>query len=382
MIMEEWSVRTLLSPVVTRLLIYGVNPIDIEYVVGKVEKSKLLNARLLEKNWLMEWEKKADRYTGLGEEAARQGHATSARNFFMFAAQCYYAITLINLKELDAKKDIYRKYVNSYRRSAEYYPSQVEYVEIPLSGNLRLPAYLHHGRRDPAAPAAVRQPCVVVFSGLGSCKEEMHTLARPLAERGIAVLVPDMPGNGEALFEHNVKCRVSNLNAAFSRIIDYLETRADINPQAIGTYGLCMGGGYAYRAAAIDPRYAFCITLFALYITQVEDGLTPQWMKQGEWHNFQVGEVNNDDFMKEMSTLEEGELICPFYFIHGENDNWVKLEVANRMYDRARGEKEKLIITEEPAFSKQQVVTHTMPVGEQLHWIRHVVADWVVARCL
>jgi dienelactone hydrolase len=379
--MEEWSIRSLLNPVIARLLIYGVNPNDVEYIVGRVERSNLLNVHLLEKVWLTEWENKARQYLALGETAARQGNSISAREFFMFAARCYYAVFLVNLKELADKKRIYRQYVSLYRRSTDYYTSRVECVEIPLGGDMRLPAYLHHGHREYTADKAARQPCVIIFAGLGSSKEEMHTLARPLAERGIAVLVPDMPGSGEALFERGIKCRIVHLNAAFSRVVDYLETRSDINPQAIGAYGLCMGGGYAHRAAASDPRYAFCITLFPLFITQTEKGVTPQWMRQGPWHNFQVGELENDQFLDEMRQLEEGELICPYYFIHGENDNWMKLEVASRLFDKARGEKHKLIITEEPAFSNEQVVTHTMPVGEQLHWISHVVADWVAARC-
>jgi hypothetical protein len=38
-----------------------------------------------------------------------------------------------------------------------------------------------------------------------------------------------------------------------------------------------------------------------------------------------------------------------------------------------------MVIDTEPVFSTQQLVTHTMPVGEQLHWIRHIAADWIIA---
>lgn len=84
--------------------------------------------------------------------------------------------------------------------------------------------------------------------------------------------------------------------------------------------------------------------------------------------------------MAEMRELEEGAVSCPFLFIHGKNDNWMTLETALEMYQRASAAKDKIIIEAEPVFSNQQLVTHTMPVGEQLHWLRHVAADWMVAR--
>ncbi|HVS72300.1 MAG TPA: acetylxylan esterase [Phycisphaerae bacterium] len=38
------------------------------------------------------------------------------------------------------------------------------------------------------------------------------------------------------------------------RLIDYLDTRADVDPQRIGIYGVSKGGIEAYLAAAVDPR--------------------------------------------------------------------------------------------------------------------------------
>jgi dienelactone hydrolase len=182
------------------------------------------------------------------------------------------------------------------------------------------------------------------------------------------------------LFKHNTKCRYENLSLAFSKIPDALEKRDDIKKGAFGVYGLCMGGGYAHRAACQDSRYAFCATFFPLFITQVDQKTTPQWMKQGEWYNYQNGGVPCDDFLAEMKGLEAGILDCPLLLMHGKYDNWMTLELAMNLYDKAQGEKEKIIIEETPVFSNQQVVTHTMPVGEQLHWLRHVAADWMASR--
>jgi dienelactone hydrolase len=375
--MMEWSIRSLLNPVITRLLIYGVNPIDVEYVISAVEKKNHINSRSLEKSWLEEWEKKALKYKSLAEESKRKNNLLSAHEFYSYAAQCYYAVFLINLSGIEDKRRVYQEYAFFYRKSMELYPSKVEYLEIPINSESSVCGFLH----QPIMQTQTENPCVIIYSGLGSCKEEMHTLARPLVDRGITVFIPDMPGNGESLFKNSLKCRIHNLNAAFTRIPDELEKRSDIKKGAFGVYGLCMGGGYAYRAACMDPRYSFCVTLFPLFITQVDPRSTPQWMRQGEWSSFQFGGISADNFMKEMLSLEEGVLSCPYLFVHGKYDNWMTIESAMNLYNKAQGEKEKIIIEEEPVFSNQQVVTHTMPVGEQLHWVRHVTADWMAAHC-
>jgi len=204
------------------------------------------------------------------------------------------------------------------------------------------------------------------------------TLAKPLIERGIAVFVADMPGNGENIFSGNVKCRSHTVQLAFTKIVDVLVQRPDIKNDAIGTYGLCMGGGYAHYAASNDPRYKACATFFPLFITMVEKDSIPLWMRQGEGIKQQTGDIAPDDFMTEMEFLEQGSLSCSFLFIHGKYDNWMTLESATTLYDKATGHKEKIIIDEAPVFSNQQLVTHTMPVGEQLHWLKHVAADWMV----
>ncbi|MBN1887126.1 MAG: alpha/beta hydrolase [Thermoflexales bacterium] len=370
---SSWTIRNLLNPVISRLLIYGLHPIDVETVLAAVESKPLLNAKSLERSWLAEWEGRASHYAGLAERAEQAGHLVSAGKLFAMAAQCYYAAFLINPSGEGEKKRVYLRYAEFYRRSECCYPSPVTPVEIPLENGV-LPGYLH--LPTPAQPPPVRV-CAVIMAGLGSCKEEMAMLARPLVARGAAAFVPDMPGSGEALFVHDVKCRFHNLEAAFPRILDTLSARPELQQTVFGSYGLCMGGGYAHRAACADRRYAFCVTLFMLYITHTAADSTPQWMRQGGWYDFQTGGLPAEQFRQEMQALAEGDLACPYFFIHGRHDNWMSLDSATAFYDRAQGPKEKLIIENTPVFSNQQAVTHTMPVGEQLHWVKHVAADWI-----
>ncbi len=374
--MSSWTIRNLMSPVITRMLIYEVNAIDVEGVMREVESRHHLNAKSLERSWLNEWETRASRYRDRAEEALRRGDDLTASTLLRLAARCYYAAFLINPSSNEEKRRIYLRYAELYRDCESHYPHPAMRIEIPLDNGV-LPGYLHLPHLDSGEAPSL---CAVIFSGLGSCKEEMHMLARPLVQRGVAAFVPDMPGNGEALFESGVKCRRKTLDAAFRKIPDVLSKRKELRDTTIGSYGLCMGGGYAHRAACIDPRYRFCVTLFMLYITHQPEGTTPQWMRQGDWYEFQTGGLSSDDFLEEMAMLAEGALEVPYLFIHGRHDNWMPLETAKAFFDGARGEKQSLIIEEAPVFSGEQLITHTMPVGEQLSWIRHEAADWIALR--
>jgi pimeloyl-ACP methyl ester carboxylesterase len=100
-------------------------------------------------------------------------------------------------------------------------------------------------------------------------------------------------------------------------------------------------------------------------------------MSQGDWIGYQTGGLQGEDFLRELKPLEEGHLRVPFFLVHGRHDNWMTVARALEILESAEGPKEHLIIEEEPVFSAQQVVTHTMPVAEQLHWVRHRAADWI-----
>ena len=52
------------------------------------------------------------------------------------------------------------------------------------------------------------------------------------------------------------------------RLIDYLETRDDIDPRRIGLMGFSKGGIETYLAAAADPRVAVAVSLWAAWSIQ------------------------------------------------------------------------------------------------------------------
>lgn len=369
----EWSIRSLLNPVITRCLIYGVNPIDMEYVLKQVEKKPLVNSRALEMTWREEWEKKARRFSDFGKEAKKEGNLKSAYEYFTMAARCYYACYLINSEQIAIKREVYKKLESYYLEALKCSKEEFEKVVIKVSEKKGMPAYLHFpDAKEYKAP----YPCVTIFAGMGSCKEELETMARPLVERGIAVLTLDMPGTGAALFDYDFKLNGPNLEAAFERIENMLTKHEKIDETRLGTYGLCMGGGYAYRFGAKYKSVKAVANLFPLFITMLEDKAIPRWMKDGVWASYQVQDDETGSFMDGMNVLTQGTLEADYFICHSSYDNWMPLDKTKVIIDKTEGKTEVIKIDEEPAYATKESVMHAMPVGEQMHWIKLKIADW------
>lgn len=372
---STWSIRTLLNPVTVRLLIYGTNPFDIERVLRRVEQAPYRTARQLEAKWLAEWEVLATEWRKRSDDAWLRGKRATALTLALQAASCRLAQFLINPGEVSARRELYLRYAAEYQSAAQLFTVPVTAVRIPVDGSRTLAAHVH--LPDGRGP----HPVVAILSGLGSCKEEMNVLARRMVERGVAALVPDMPGSGETLFSHQVSCGSDNLSAAFRAIAQFCGEHADLDAARLGVAGLCMGGGYAYRACFEDRRFRFCATLFPLFINAVDDDATPQWMKSGPWYDLQSGGMSVAQFRNDVGWREEYRIDCPFLMVHSKHDNWMPLERAMVLYDRATSaDRELILIEEEPAYSTGESVTHTMPVGEQMTWVGPVLADWIAQR--
>jgi uncharacterized protein len=111
---------------------------------------------------------------------------------------------------------------------------------FPLVGDLRV-----------AGPGA---PAVVLTGPFTGVKEQVTgTYARLLGDRGVTTLAFDHRGFGESggrRAHEDSQGKLSDLRAAVS----LLAADPSVDAARIGAVGVCLGGGYAVRAAAADPR--------------------------------------------------------------------------------------------------------------------------------
>ncbi len=131
------------------------------------------------------------------------------------------------------------------------------------------------------ASASGRRPVVVVLHGSGARKEEQLGLLRTLADRGFISVAIDARYHGErARTNQGVGEYIDALLQTYRsrqghpylydtvwdtmRLVDYLETRPDVDPKRIGLLGISKGGTETYLTAAVDPRIGVAVPIIGV----------------------------------------------------------------------------------------------------------------------
>jgi len=194
--------------------------------------------------WLDAWVATGDMHTDLAHEAEAAGRSLSAGEAWVRAALCYHFAKFVWMVDMDKYRATAEKAVSSVYAAHKHLDPTAERLEMPFDGatmvaNLRRP--VGHDR----------PPVVVVLPGLDSTKDEFFNWENVFLNRGLATISLDGPGQGETGFYTHIR---SDYEAAVSTLLDTLEGRDDIDLTRVGCVGVSMGGYYAPRAAAFEPR--------------------------------------------------------------------------------------------------------------------------------
>ena len=148
-----------------------------------------------------------------------------------------------------------------------------EHFSFSVESNQRVTGLLFK-----SADSRGRRPVVIQLHGTGGNKEQLQPRLTTLAGRGfIAVAIDgryhgERAGKAEALATPYATAilnayRTGGEHPFFydtvldvMRLVDYLETRPDVDASRIGLGGFSKGGIEAYLAAAVDPRIAVAVS--------------------------------------------------------------------------------------------------------------------------
>jgi fermentation-respiration switch protein FrsA (DUF1100 family) len=136
----------------------------------------------------------------------------------------------------------------------------MEHVTFTSSG-LKIAGHLH--MPDGAGNGL---PALVLTGPLTGVKDQVvGVYAERLAERGFVALAFDHRNFGESEGtprQHEDQAgKVTDLRDAVS----YLASRPEVDPDRIGMVGVCLGGSYAVKSAAFDPRVRAVAGIAAAY---------------------------------------------------------------------------------------------------------------------
>jgi 2,6-dihydroxypseudooxynicotine hydrolase len=195
--------------------------------------------------WCQEWEKTADARMNQADAADDSGAALTAAELRLIAALEYHFGKFLFVHDRAAHRAVHDKAVAAYRRAMTGLPWPGEAVDVAYDGTT-LRGVL---RRPDRSSRPV--PLVIVVPGLDATKEEMHRLQEVFLRRGMATYSLDGPGQGEAEFDRILEPDWERVAAA---TIDTLQEIDGLDPDRIALIGVSLGGYFAGRAAAREPR--------------------------------------------------------------------------------------------------------------------------------
>jgi dienelactone hydrolase len=206
-------------------------------------------------DWCREWGATAGGYEALAELAEGQGRRLTAAGAWRRAGLCWHWGKFLFSQFPDQQRAAHERAVACYARGIWALDPPARRVEIPYGGTT-LAAYL----RQPAGGG--QAPLVLMIPGLDSVKEELQATAEHFLARGLATLAIDGPGQGEAEYDLPIEPAYERVASA---CLDWLEGQPELRAGLVGVYGVSLGGYYAARVAAFEPRVRATVALAGPY---------------------------------------------------------------------------------------------------------------------
>ncbi|HSK23355.1 MAG TPA: alpha/beta fold hydrolase [Egicoccus sp.] len=359
--MTDERVAAAISHWAPRFVANGVPLTDFQEVAGVVGPGGKSGGVERWEDWCGAWAERAAVHEALGREALAQGRRQSAGAHLTTAAVEYHFGKFLFVQDVDEMRAAHERAVACRTDALPLIDPRGERVAVPFEGT-----HLYGNLRRPTG--VERPPVVVMCMGLDSAKEEMHAYEQLFLTRGLATFAFDGPGQGEAEYDLPIR---GDYEVPVGAVVDHLEARDDLDGARIGLWGVSLGGYYAPRAAAYEPRVKACISLSGPYDWAAGwDGL-PELTREA----FRVRAHCDTP----ADALEHGRSLtladaakhisCPLFVVAGRQDRLVPWQAAERLAAEASGPTELLIIDDG---------NHV--ANNRAHAYRFRTADWMAAR--
>ena len=212
------------------------------YPVSQLEPAEVREAlgalKSLDRDeWAAAWSAIGDRHMAHAKKASDRA---SASEQYKYAFE-YYLFARFPLENSPGKVKAYDKALEAFTAYAKLQDPPIEIVRIPFEGK-EIVGYLR-------LPINVRPaPLVLTIGGLDGRKENAWFRNDAYLDHGVAYFSFDMPGTGQS----TIRQVVPGAEREFTRVLDYIATRNDIDAKRVVVYGGSWGGHWAARLAYLE----------------------------------------------------------------------------------------------------------------------------------
>ena len=228
-------------------------------------REALSNIHSLDRDeWAAAWSAIGERYNNRAKSEEANKNSTAARDDYFWAFK-YYTAARWPVPNSMGKQKAYLNALAAFRNYGRFLEPPVELLHIPFEGK-EIPGYLRLPKI--AGPA----PLVFMINGTDSRKEDEVQGRDSLFRSGIGIVAVDMPGTGESPVKADV-----GAERMFSRVLDYLATRPDVDSKRIVAWGTSYGGHWAASLAYIEKTRLLGAVVQG---GPVHDYYTAEWQKK------------------------------------------------------------------------------------------------------
>jgi dipeptidyl aminopeptidase/acylaminoacyl peptidase len=305
---EDWSLQTF--RLLAEVAVGGADLFECARTAARIGDSDDIEV------WYREWSRTAREVAEHGRAEAVKGHTYTASRA-LFRALSYWRHSEFFFGSGDPRRaEAYTEGVRAFREAAKLQGGYIEQIGVPFEGVV-LDGYIV----KPDLTGA-RRPTVLFLGGADSWAEELVFLGgNQFPARGMNLVVVDTPGRGGTLRFKKIYSR-PDYEVPVGAVLDYLQTRDDVDAGRFGLAGVSLGGYYAPRAAALEPRVkavaAWCGTWQVL--TDFYE-FYPPLQKQLQWL---LGAADDADARQKLTAFSlDGyaqRISVPVYVLHGTDD--------------------------------------------------------------
>ena len=139
------------------------------------------------------------------------------------------------------KQRAYAKAIEAFLAHARFWDPPLEVVHIPFEGS-EIIAYM---RLPKNAKGPV--PLVIAVNGLDSRKEDLSESFSAILPFGVGFLAVDGPGTGQCPIKAS-----PTADRMLSRVIDYLQTRPEVDKTRLAVHGVSWGAYWATKLSIVE----------------------------------------------------------------------------------------------------------------------------------
>src|SRR5216684_4475072 len=210
----------------------GLDPADLREAFASIKTTD-------KDEWAAAFMAVADRYMAQAQSLEKSDPAKANADYIR--AWRIYSFGRWPVPASPGKQRAYAKALEAFLAHAKLMHPPLEVVRIPFEGSeivgyLRLP-------KNAKGPV----PLVIAISGLDSRKEDLSENFGAILPYGIGFIGLDSPGTGQAPIKAS-----ENAEREFSRVIDYLQTRPEVDKTRIGMDGQSFGAYWATKLAILE----------------------------------------------------------------------------------------------------------------------------------